>query len=58
MFFAAGGNLLGLISVADPVKETSAAAIAALHKQGIRVVMLTGDSKAAAEHIGSVVGRG
>ena len=34
MFFAADGALLGLISVADPVKETSAAAIAALHKQG------------------------
>ena len=56
MYFAAGGKLLGLISVADPVKETSADAIAALHRQGIRVVMLTGDSKAAAEHIGSVVG--
>lgn len=36
MFFAADGALLGLISVADPVKETSAAAIAALHKQGLR----------------------
>ena len=56
MYFAAGGKVLGLISVADPVKETSADAIAALHRQGIRVVMLTGDSKAAAEHIGSVVG--
>ena len=42
MFFAADGALLGLISVADPVKETSAAAIAALHKQGLRVVLLTG----------------
>ena len=56
MYFAAGGKLLGLISVADPVKETSAAAIARMKQQGIRVVMLTGDSKAAAEHIGSVVG--
>ena len=56
MFFAADGALLGLISVADPVKETSAAAIAALHKQGLRVVLLTGDSRAAAEHIGALVG--
>ena len=56
MFFAADGTLLGLISVADPVKETSAAAIAALHKQGLRVVLLTGDSRAAAEHIGALVG--
>lgn len=57
MFFAADdGTLLGLISVADPVKETSAAAIAALRKQGLRVVLLTGDSRAAAEHIGALVG--
>ena len=56
MYFAADGALLGLISVADPVKETSAAAIAALHKQGLRVVLLTGDSRAAAEHIGALVG--
>ena len=56
MFFAADGALLGLISVADPVKETSTAAIAALHKQRLRVVLLTGDSRAAAEHIGALVG--
>ena len=56
MYFAADGTLLGLISVADPVKETSAAAIAALHRQGIRVMLLTGDSRAAAEHIGALVG--
>ena len=56
MYFAADGALLGLISVADPVKETSAAAIARMKQQGIRVVMLTGDSRAAAEHIGALVG--
>ena len=38
------------------MKETSAAAIAALRKQGLRVVLLTGDSRAAAEHIGALVG--
>ena len=56
MFFAADGKLLGLISVADPVKDTSAAAIQKMKKQGIRVVLLTGDNRAAAEHIGSLVG--
>ena len=56
MFFAEDGKLLGLISVADPVKETSAAAIKQMHEQGIRVVLLTGDNRAAAEHIGSLVG--
>ena len=56
MFFAKDGRLLGLISVADPVKETSAAAISEMKKQGIRVVLLTGDNRAAAEHIGSLVG--
>ena len=49
-------TLLGLISVADPVKETSAAAIQKMRGQGIRTVLLTGDNRAAAEHIGSLVG--
>ena len=56
MYFAKGGALLGLISVADPVKETSAAAIQKMREQGIRTVLLTGDNRAAAEHIGSLVG--
>ena len=56
MFFAMDGALLGLISVADPVKETSAAAIQAMKQQGIRSVLLTGDNRAAAEHIGALVG--
>ena len=56
MYFAKSGALLGLISVADPVKETSAAAIRKMKEQGIRTVLLTGDNRAAAEHIGSLVG--
>ncbi len=56
MFFAMDGALLGLISVADPVKETSAAAIHAMKQQGIRTVLLTGDNRAAAKHIGALVG--
>ena len=56
MYFAKDGFLLGLISVADPVKATSAAAIRAMQDQGIRTVLLTGDHRAAAEHIGTLVG--
>ncbi len=56
MYFARDGVLLGLISVADPVKETSAAAIGKLKAQGIRTVLLTGDNRAAADHIGALVG--
>ena len=56
MFFAKGGVLLGLISVANSVKETSAAAIARMKELGIRTVLLTGDNHAAADHIGRLVG--
>ena len=56
MFFALDGQLLGLISVADPVKTTSAEAIRQMKAAGIHTVLLTGDSQAAAQHIGSLVG--
>ncbi|MBR3641074.1 MAG: copper-translocating P-type ATPase, partial [Oscillibacter sp.] len=56
MFFARGGKFLGLISVADTVKDTSAAAIRALRDAGVRTVLLSGDSRASAEHIGALVG--
>jgi len=56
MFFAKNGVLLGLISVADPVKSTSAEAIARMKAMGIRTVLLTGDNRFAASHIGSLVG--
>ena len=56
MFFAESGTLLGLISVADPVKATSVDAIRAMKAQGIRTVLLTGDNRAAADHIGALVG--
>ena len=56
MFFARDGKLLGLVSVADPVKADSAKAIADLKAQGIRTVLLTGDHRAAAERIGQEVG--
>ena len=56
MFFAQDGALLGLISVADGVKATSAEAIRAMKEQGIHTVLLTGDNRAAAAHIGALVG--
>ena len=56
MYFAKNGSLLGLISVADPIKETSPSAIDAMKKAGLRVILLTGDSRAAAEHIGHLAG--
>ena len=56
MFFAENGTLLGLISVADPVKATSLDAIRAMKEQGIHTVLLTGDNRAAANHIGALVG--
>jgi len=56
MFFARNGTLLGLVSAADPVKATSAEAIARMKAMGIRTVLLTGDNRFAASHIGSLVG--
>ena len=56
MYFARNGQLLGLISVADPVKESSITAVQAMKSQGIRTVLLTGDNQAAASHIGQLVG--
>src|SRR5690625_5582242 len=44
IFAAAEGQVCGLIAIADPIKETTKRAIAALHKEGLRVVMLTGDN--------------
>ncbi len=46
----------GVISVADTVRETSAEAIAALHKENISTVMLTGDSRQTAEAIAAMIG--
>ena len=56
LLFARGGKLAGVIAVADVIKEDSPAAIAALRKMGIHVVMLTGDNEKTARAIGRQAG--
>jgi P-type Cu+ transporter len=56
VFVAVAGKLAGLIAIADPVKPTTAAALAGLKAQGIAVVMLTGDSTATARAIARDLG--
>ncbi len=56
MLAAVDGMAAGLLTVADPVKEGAAAALDALRAEGIRVVMLTGDSRTTAEAVGRRLG--
>ncbi len=56
LYFADGGRLLGVIAVADVIKEDSPAAIRQLQNMGIRVVMLTGDNERTANAIGREAG--
>lgn len=56
LFVARGGAVLGMITVADPVKPTSAAAIAGLAAQGIGSVMITGDALATAQAVAGPLG--
>ena len=56
MFLAIDGALAGIIGVADPIKESTPEAIAALHEEGLRVVMLTGDSETTARAVGAKLG--
>ena len=56
MYLAVEGRLAGLLGVADPIKATTAEALRSLHAEGIRVVMLTGDSRKTAEAVGRTLG--
>ncbi len=56
LFVAIGERVVALVAVADPVKETSATAIAALHELGIEVAMITGDNERTARAIASKLG--
>ncbi|HEV7995242.1 MAG TPA: heavy metal translocating P-type ATPase [Stellaceae bacterium] len=56
MLVAVDGAMAGLLAVADPVKENAAEALAALRAEGLRLVMLTGDSRTTAEAVGRRLG--
>jgi Cu2+-exporting ATPase len=53
---AVDGVSVGVLGIADAVRETSAAAVAALHEAGVEVVMLTGDNRATADRIARELG--
>lgn len=56
MFVAIDGTVAGLIGVADPIKETTPEAVEQLHEQGIRIVMITGDSHSTAQAVAAKLG--
>ncbi len=56
MLFAYNGKCIGLIAVADTMKEDAVSAVSCLKKMGLRVVMLTGDNKRTAQAIGAQAG--
>jgi Cu+-exporting ATPase len=56
MFVAVEGKAAGLIGVADPIKQTTPEAIQQLHKENIRIVMLTGDSRTTAAAVARKLG--
>ncbi len=56
LFFSENGSLLGIIAVADVIKEDSPRAVRELQNMGIRVVMLTGDNERTAQAIGAEAG--
>ena len=51
MFVAVDGQPAGLVAVADPVKASTPEAIEMLHREGLRIVMLTGDNRTTAQAV-------
>jgi Cu+-exporting ATPase len=56
MFVVLEGTVAGLVSVADPVKETTPAALKALHELGFRIIMATGDNERTAKAVAARLG--
>ena len=56
MFVVVNAQIAGLVSVADPVKETTPDALKALHEQGFRIVMATGDNERTAKAVAAKLG--
>lgn len=56
VYVAVNGRAAGLLGVADPIKDTALEAVRALHGEGIRIIMLTGDNKTTAEAVAGKLG--
>ena len=56
MFVVADGKLAGMVAVADPIKDTTADAITALHAEGFKIVMATGDNERTARAVAANLG--
>jgi Cu+-exporting ATPase len=56
MFVAVSGEPAGLLAASDPIKETTREAINQLHQEGIRILMLTGDTRQTAENVARELG--
>ena len=56
VYMGSGKSLLGVLAISDPIKESTAEAIKALHERGLRVVMATGDGERAANAVANHLG--
>ena len=55
IYVAADSSFAGLLAIADPIKESTPAAIRQLHDEGLRVVMMTGDNRSTAESVAAML---
>ena len=56
VFVAVDGQAAGLLGVADPVKSSAREAVETLHREGLKVIMLTGDNRITAEAVAAATG--